>query len=69
MNALAIIAALEALSRLGAQVQAYSALVLKARAEGRDITADELQELRNADDAARTAESEAIAAARAREEG
>ncbi len=67
MNPLATISVLEGLIRLGTQVQAYSALLAKARAEGRDITDAELQELRAQDDAARDAESAAIAAAKARE--
>jgi hypothetical protein len=66
-DALNTIAALEAILRLGSQLQAYTSLVLKARSEGREVSLAELQELRNQDDAARAEESAAIEAAELRE--
>lgn len=46
---------------------AYSAVLNKAKAEGRDVTPTELDAAVAADDAARTKEQGAIARARARE--
>ena len=46
---------------------AYSAVIAKAKAEGRDVTEAEVAAAVAADDKARTAEQDAIKRARARE--
>ena len=55
-----ILIALDLLIQLTAQVQRVGTLIRNAQAEGRDLTAAELDELRAEDDAARKALQDAI---------
>lgn len=65
-NTLAIITILE---RLLTRAASIGELLRTAHAEGRSVSDEELQQLRDQDDAARLEESQAIADARAREAG
>ncbi len=64
MNAVAAISILldllNAITRISAQLQAVSGLIKKAQSEGRDLTDAELQQVVDADDAARKALEDAI---------
>ena len=53
MDAQNIALLLDLILRSAVAVQQYAALIAKARAENRDVTADELRSLYAADDAAR----------------
>ena len=53
---------LDLLLRAAGQMQTFAALINKARAEGRDVTREELDSLYSADDAARAELQKAIAA-------
>ncbi len=67
MNGSTIALALEAAIQAMAAAQRYAALARTAQAEGRELTTEELRQLRLDDDAARARQGEAILAAAERE--